>query len=279
MALRTHTGTAPRRRGRSPIGSARYLVSHRRLLMRVARNELAARYAGSLLGIGWVIIAPALILLIYATIYLEIFRVRVTGLSPAEYVVYILSGLVPFLSASEAISVGVSSVVANKAVLNNTVFPIDLAPAKAVVTSQGTMAVGMAAVVAGAAGTGRLHWTILLLPVIWALMLAWLLGLVWLLSLLNVVFRDLQTLVTALLMIMLVASPFAYTPDMVPERLRPILALNPFAYFVVAYQQVVVLGIVPSVLHWLGLALLAGGFLWLGSWFFDRAKLSLIDYV
>ena len=90
-----------------------------------------------------------------------------------------------------------------------------------------------------ATSTGRL----VLLPVIWALNVVWLIGINWVLSLLNVIFRDLQNLLTRVLMIMLVASPIAYTPDMVPSALRPLLALNPFAYFVVAYQQVIMLGI------------------------------------
>ena len=58
------------------------------------------------------------------------------------------------------------------------------------------------------------------------------------LSLLNVIFRDIQNLLTPVLMIMLIISPIAYTPEIVPDSLKPLIVLNPFAYFVVAYQQV-----------------------------------------
>jgi lipopolysaccharide transport system permease protein len=107
----------------------------------------------------------------------------------------------------------------------------------------------------------------------------WLIGVNWILSLLNVIFRDLQNLVTAVLMVMLVASPIAYTPDMVPSSLKPLLAVNPFAYFVVAYQQVIMLGIWPSMPHLALLVVMSIVTFWVGGWLFYRAKRVIIDYV
>jgi len=245
----------------------------------VTRNDLAQRHAGSFLGLGWVFLAPLLVLGIYSAVYLYIFRVQVPGLTSLEYVIYIFCGLIPYLAAAEAIGVGVGSVIANKSVLNNTVFPIDLAPVKPVLSSQAIMLAGMPIVVGGAVATGNLHRTMVLLPLVWILNIVWLTGVNWLLSLLNVIFRDLQNLVTAFLMIMLVASPIAYTPDMVPPGLKPILAVNPFAYFVVAYQQVIMLGIWPSTEHFALLAIMSIGTFAAGSWFFYRAKRVIVDYV
>ena len=93
--------------------SGRYLLSHRGILWRVTRNELAARYAGSLIGMRWVILYPLVVIAIYAVVYLLIFRVQVPNLSPAQYVLHVIAGLSPFLMTSEALSAGVSSVVAN----------------------------------------------------------------------------------------------------------------------------------------------------------------------
>ena len=260
-------------------GSARYLVSHRSLLWRIARNEFAARYAGSHLGNVWIVLTPALLLVVYAITYVAILKIRLAGLSEWEYVIFIFSGLVPYLMTAEALVTGASSVIANKAVLSNTVFPIDLTPVKAVLTSQATMVVGMAVTVAGAALVGTLRWTILLLPVIWLLNVVALIGLNWFLSLLNVIFRDIQNILTPLLMMMLIISPIAYTPEIVPDALKPLIILNPFAYFVVAYQQVLVLGLTPGLLHALALVLIAVVPFAAGSWFFASAKRVIVDYV
>jgi lipopolysaccharide transport system permease protein len=114
---------------------------------------------------------------------------------------------------------------------------------------------------------------------VWSSHVLFLAGVNWILSLLNVVFRDLQNLIGALLMILLIASPIAYRPEMVPEQLHPLIALNPFAYFVIAYQDVLVLGRVPSLTDGAILGLISLGTFGLGSWFFPRAKRVLIDYV
>ncbi len=242
-------------------------------------NDLRQRYAGSMLGVGWAFLAPLLVLGIYAVIYLEVFRIKVPNLSSVEYVIYVFCGLVPYLAAAESLGVGVSSVITNKSVLNNTVFPIDLAPVKPVFATQAIMFAGLTAVLVGAALTGNIHPTLALLPVVWLANVIWLIGVNWFLSLLNVVFRDLQNLVSAILMVLLVASPIAYTPDMVPSALKPLLALNPFAYFVVAYQQVIMLGIWPSGRHLIVLLAMSVITFALGAWFFDRAKRVIIDYV
>ncbi|WP_100961747.1 hypothetical protein [Bosea sp. FBZP-16] len=111
--------------------------------MRIARSEITARFAGSILRAGWAIATPVLMLMIYAAVYLLIFSVQVPGKTGASYVVLIFTGLVPFLTTSEALSTGVSSVVANRAVLADTVFPIDLVPIKSVVLAQVTMLAGL----------------------------------------------------------------------------------------------------------------------------------------
>jgi lipopolysaccharide transport system permease protein len=258
--------------------SGRYLRSHALLLARVTRSDLAARYAGSLLGIGWTVVTPVMFLSIYAVLYLFVFRVSVPSLSRQQYVVYIMSGLVPYLVTAEAVGSGVGAVVANRSLLSNVVFPIDLLPPKAVLLAQPTMIVGMVLTIAGALVSGLGSWYLLLVPVIWVFQVLALLGVTWVLSLVNIVLRDLTHLIGILLVLLLIASPIAYTTDMVPGSLRFILALNPLAYYILAYHDVV-LGGFPSPLTILGVVGFSLGSFAFGGWFFSRMKAGLIDYV
>jgi len=258
---------------------ARYLLSHGNLLLRITWSDLRTKYAGSLLGITWVVIAPAILLSLYAAVYLVIFRVRVAGLGDWGYVLYIFAGLVPYLMTAEALSGGVGSVILNRGVLNSTVFPIDLAPVKAVLGAQGTMLVGMLGTAIGVVAVGRGSWAILLLPLVWALQVMALIGVTWIVSLVNVVFRDLQNLITLLLFVLMIASPIAYTPAMVPHSLRAIIYLNPFAYFVLTYQRILVLGQLPD--PTMAVVLVASSLLVFvaGGWFFARVKSVMMDHV
>jgi lipopolysaccharide transport system permease protein len=260
-------------------GSARFLVSHRNLLWRITRNEITARFAGSLLGAGWVFLGPLLLLGVYGLVYVAIYKIKAPGMTSTVYVLYVFSGLVPFLVTGESLALGVASVVTNKSVLSNTVFPIDLAPVKAVLSSLATMTVGLAVILVGVLATGNFHWTFFLFPCVLVLHVMWLIGLNWFLSLLNVVFRDIQNMLAAVLMMLLVLSPIAYVPAQVPASLKPFLALNPFAYFIVGYQRLLVLGSVPSAKHWAGLVVMSVATFAFGSWFFSKAKPVIIDYV
>lgn len=254
-------------------------MSHASLLLRVTWNDLGRRYAGSVLGIGWVVVAPAALFALYGAVYLLIFRVQVPGLDHTGYVLYIFSGLVPYLMTAEALSGGVGSVVVNRSVLNSTVFPIDLAPVKAVLAAQGSMLVGMVVTIGAVVATGRAHWTLFLVPVVWVLQVVALIGVTWILSLVNVVIRDLQNLIALLLVILMVASPIAYTPSMVPASLRAVLLLNPLAYFVITYQRLIVLGQLPDPTTAVLLVVSSIGLFVLGGWFFARVKSVMVDYV
>jgi lipopolysaccharide transport system permease protein len=249
------------------------------LLLRVTWNDLGRRYAGSFLGVSWVVIAPAASIALYAAVYRLIFRVHVPGLGGWDYVLYIFSGLVPYLMTAEALTAGVSSVIVNRSVLNNTVFPIDLAPVKAVISAQGSMLVGMLVTVVGVIAVGRAHWTLLLLPLVWVLQMMALIGISWFLSLVNVVLRDLQNLITLLLVMLMIASPIAYSPAMVPGSLKLVIWLNPLAYFVLTYQRILVLGQLPELVPALILVVGSIGVFLLGGFFFSRTKAVMIDYV
>jgi len=240
---------------------------------------LAGRYAGSVLGLAWALVAPLLVLGQYTLTYTLILRVQVGDLSTVQYTLFIFAGLIPFLSTAEALTQGVGSVVANRALLANTVFPIDLAPVKAVLQSQVVMAVGMAALVIGLAASGHAHPTVVLLPVVWALQVAAVTGVVWFVSLLNVVLRDLQMMMAIVVMTLMVASPIAYGPENVPAGLRFLLVLNPFAWFVMAYQKLLVLGQWPTATDWLALTGYATLFFAGGGYFFSRMKKAIVDHV
>lgn len=260
--------------------SAGYLVSHAPLLGRITRTELKALYAGTLLGPAWAVLGPLLLLGLYAITYAMILKVQVRDLDQATYILFIFAGLVPYLATAEAMHQGVSAVVNSKALLSNTVFPIDLAPVKAVMLAQVPMAVGMTMILAGKAiFAGGLPATVLLLPGVWALHAIALLGASWFLALFNVVFRDLRMMMAAALLALLIVSPIAYTRDMVPPGLKFLVDLNPFAYFVIAYQKVLVLGQVPGPMEWVVMTAVAVVAFAAGGRFFATMKKVMVDHV
>ena len=251
---------------------------HRRILLATALVEVRGRFAGSVGGLLWVMLGPLLLMTLYALIYAVIFRVRPPELSELEYVLYILCGLVPFIGFSEGLQAGTTSLSANKEILLNTVFPAELVPLRAVLVSTFSSISGLALLVIAGGAVGTTSWTMLLLPIVVVLQTMFLIGLVWVLALANLILRDIQQILTYLTIILLIASPIAYTPSMIPSLLRPLIYLNPLSYFVIATQHLMILGTLPP---WdialIGTALAVGMFL-LGHWTFARAKQVFFDY-
>lgn len=251
---------------------------HRVLLLQTTRNDILIRHAGSVLGMFWLLLYPLMFLGVYAMMYIFIFKVRFHMLDTDEYVALIFCGLIPFFGFSEALGTGVSSVVANSNLLKNTLFPIELIPVKAVLASQATQIVGMVMLLLVLGSFGKLTPWVALLPVIWVSQLMFTIGLLWILSSLNVLLRDIQNVVSVLILILMMVSPIAYTENMVPANLHPFLVVNPLYYIITANQDVLMLGQYPRGTLWIVIAM--GFFFFIfGYWFFNRMKEVFTDNV
>jgi lipopolysaccharide transport system permease protein len=212
-------------------------------------------------------------------VYLFIFKVRPGTMSETQYVLYIFCGLVPFLGMAEGITAGIGSLSNHVALLSSTVFPVEVLPVRAVCSSQVGFLVGLGILLASAALLGQLNVWWLLVPVLVVLQLTWLIGLAWIASLVNLVFRDLQNIATFAITLLMVLSPIAYTLDMLPTQLRPIVWFNPLAYFVVVYQEILVLGVPPTGLN-LAAIITSSLFLFtVGFAIFTRLRTVATDYV
>lgn len=230
------------------------------------------------MGLAWYVLAPVLLMGLYALIYLAVFQVRPVSMTGAEYVLYVFAGLIPFLGFTESLNTGSSSLSLNKAVLLNTVFPAELAPLRAVLVSQGAAAVGLALTTVIAAALGKFSFWLVLLPLIWLALALFVSGLVWILALASLVVRDIQQILTFVSMALLIVSPIAYTPDMVPRAIALVVYANPLSYFVTAFQDIIVFARAPAP-HIVGTALLLGVLSFsVGFWVFQRAKRVFFDY-
>ena len=219
---------------------------HRDLLISTVKQTLRGRFAGSMLGLAWLVVGPLILLSLYAVLYTVVFRVRPIGLSVTNYIFYIFAGLIPFIAFGQALSAGSSSLANDRALLLNRMFPAELIPAREVLAAGSVIIIGGGSILVMKLLLGEASWTWLLLPVIVLLLAMTTMGLVWGFAIANLVVKDVQQLIGYIVMIILIASPIAYTPDMVPSTLRVLLYANPFAYYVQSFQSILVLGRLPS---------------------------------
>lgn len=254
------------------------LHRHRRLIVSATLAEIRQRYAGSLLGGWWLVLSPLLLLAVYVVLYLYILRFKPGQFTPGQYVLFMFCGLVPYFGIADGLMAGMSSLLANKAILKSTVFPSEILPVRSVMASAVSFAIGLVVLLAaGSAGAGATPW-LLLVPLVAVLQLLFVIGLAWVLSLVVVVLRDVQNIMGFVLMALLIISPVAFTPEMLPAALRPVIWLNPLSYFVLAYQSLVVYGAPPAGWIMLVLAGLCLAVFIAGYGFFRTARRIILEY-
>lgn len=255
------------------------LYKYRNLLWQTTKNDVRTRFAGSVLGLLWLFFYPLLLLGAYAAVYIFVFKVKFQLFNTNEYVVLIFCGLIPFLGFAEALGMGVGSVVSNSNLIKNTLFPIEMVPVKSVFASQCTQVAGMLMLIVVIGLIGRFSVWLPLFIVIWLLQLMFSVGIIWILSSLNVFARDLQNIVSVLVLFLMMISPIAYTDEMIPPEMRSFIRLNPLYYLIISYQDIMMLGQFPRGNIFWDLVILSFFTFIFGYWFFKKMKQVFADNV
>jgi len=256
------------------------LFRYRKRLFQGVYHDVKMRFAGSVLGVFWAIIFPLAQLTIYAVLYAVIFKIRPSGLTEMQYVLLVFSGLVPLLIYNEAVSTSIGSLTANKALLTTTVFPVELIPIRTALSAQTPSFIGLIITlilgyVLGITG----YKAIIMVPILWILLFMFIAGLSWMLSLFALVLRDIQNVFSLVTMMMIFLSPFAYTPEMVPSGLQPIIYMNPLSYYVIPFQEVIAYDIWPDPRIFIVTFLISISTFFLGIKIFQKTKVVFFDYV
>ena len=260
------------------LANARLLYAYRRIIWATTVSDVRGRFSGTVFGLLWAVLYPALFLGLYAVVYTSIFQVRLKGYTDFQYVLMIFCGLIPFIGFSEALSNGVASVIGNKGLIKNTLFPIELIPVKAVLTGTVTMFCGLAMLLISLWLQGIAHSTQLLIPVLIVLQLIFSIGLIWLLSAVNVFVPDLSQIVGILILFLMLVSPIAYTREMIPAQLAPFMYPNPLFYLILLYRGAAFQGVIDLPLLLAFTAISISTF-WFGGFVFGRLKPLFADYV
>ena len=198
--------------------------------------ETRRRYAGSVLGMLWYPTYSAMLLGSYCFVYLVVFRMRFKELSTYDYVLFVFSGLIPYLGFSEAVTSSATSVRQNLALLKNAVFPIEFVPVKFVCAALVGLFSSLSILLLMTLPSSHAGWHLLYLPV--AILSLFLLSIMvaWTVSVVTVLLPDILQVINIALLLLMFLSPVGYSIDMVPERVRFLVYLNPLTYLIEAFR-------------------------------------------
>ncbi len=256
------------------------LFRHRRLIWNLTLLDFRLRYAGSRLGVVWMLLAPLLMLGAYLLLFGGILRIQPdqssTGL---EYGLLIACGLLPWIGFSEGVTRGTASVLAQRNLIKSQVFPMELFPVSAVCAGLIGQLCGTLLLLVLLGLRGMLGPNLAVLPFLLILQALFTVGLVWFLSCVNIIYRDTSQVVVLMMVLLMFVSPIAYTQEMAPAGLKLVVELNPISYLIEGYRNALLYNQFPNVRGLVifgGLTLLV---LLAGYRYFMHLRRVLPDYV
>lgn len=245
------------------------------LLYLISVTEFKKTYFGTVLGYVWSLLRPLLLFAVLLFVFTKIVRL---GSGVPHYPVLLLMNVVLFGFFSEATTTAVMSVVNQESVVRKTQFPRLVIPLSVVVTSFFNLAVNLVVVLIFIAAFGvSPAWTWLLFPLIVLLLFVFATAVSILLASLYVRFRDTAIIWSVVASALFYATPVIYPIEIVPERYRDLIMLNPLtAIFEQARKWIIdpsAPGAVSAAGGWTHLLPGAAIFLGtcaIGAWYFNR---------
>jgi lipopolysaccharide transport system permease protein len=240
-------------------------------------RDIKARYAQSVLGIGWALIQPALQMVVFTVIFGNLANISSDGI---PYPIFSYSGLVAWTYFASSVSDATGSLVSNKSMVQKIYFPRLILPGSAVLARLLDFFVAMLLLIA------LMLWYsipptpwILALPLLVGMIMATAAGLGMWLGALAVLYRDVKYGLSFGIQILIYAAPVVYPISYIPERFRLIYAINPMVGVIEGFRASL-LGTGPMPWDLIGVSALGAGLvLFLGAAYFRRQEHIFADVV
>ena len=262
------------------MGMINDIWRYRQFILSSIQSELATRFVRSRLGGLWMVIHPLGLVLMYTLILSAVLSAKLPGMADTRfaYAIYLLSGILAWSMFTEVVDRCSRVFIDNAEMMKKMVFPRICLPlivvGSALLNNFFLFAAGILVFFAlGHIPGANIAW----LPVVMVVNLGLAAGLGLVLGVFNVFVRDVGQMVGLALQYGFWFTPIVYMPQIVPEKLRAVLQLNPLYWVVTGYQNILVFHGPP---HWAGLgmvAALAGVLLVSALYLFRRAAPEMVD--
>jgi lipopolysaccharide transport system permease protein len=255
----------------------RELWQYRELLYFLIWRDIKVRYNQTVMGIAWAIVQPLFIAL---TLSLFLGRMAKFPANGPPYFLFAYSAMAVWQLFAQALTGASNSLIVNEELVTLVYFPRLLVPLSAVLASMLDFLVALILLIP------FLAWyrvkpssTILALPcfVLLALLIA--IGVGFWLAALNVKYRDVRHTVGFLVQLWFLATPVAYSIDVVPQAWRMWYGLNPMVSAVEGFRWSL-LSSGPAPVRLLVVSLVATFLLFLGGiYYFLSSQDTFADFI
>ena len=232
-------------------------------------------------GIIWVFVTPLMLLAVYTFVFSVVFKTRwnvVMASSKTAFALIMLCGMMTYNVFSESISSAAGMIVGNPNYVKKVVFPLEILPVSAVLSALFFFCIWSVILLLGLVILmSTLCVTIIAAPLILLPLALASCGVAFVISSIGVYFRDVQHIIGICIQILFFMTPIFYPLEMVPEKYRWVLMLNPLTLVIGEMRKVFVFNQWPDPMIVGGLFLVSLVIFQIGYIWFMKTKRGFAD--
>ena len=258
------------------------MLRNRSLIFQMTQRDISMRYKNSFFGALWMVGQPLLQLLLYGFVFQVVLKSRWGIQTPSgedvPFGLLLFCGILLHSLLADTLVRAPSLIISNTSYVKRVIFPLDILPVVNVLSTGVGILFGILILIVGVLySTGGISWGVLLLPIPIGGLLMFTVGAGWLLAAIGVYFRDLSQITTSLATIMLFTAPICYPAEMVPEKFRWLMNINPLT---IPVETVRALVFAHDAVNWhlMGAYLAVGALMYVFGYFiFNRLRTGFAD--
>jgi len=217
------------------------------LIKQLVSRDFKSKYKRSVLGVLWSFLNPLLTMMVQFFVFSTFFSA-----DTKNYPVYLLVGVICFNFFKETADMSLASIVDNASLISKVYVPKYIFPFARTISSAINMTMSMVPLLIVTLFIGlSLHKTIFLMFYFIICLILFSLGVGMFLSCLMVFFRDTKFLWSVFSQVWMYATPIFYPAEIVPEKYRFILRINPLYHFIGNIRKCLINNISPEPLSYL----------------------------
>ena len=243
----------------------------------LALKEIKQRYKQRYLRAAWTVIHPIFTMIIFTVIFSRVAKLPSEGI---PYPVFNFTALVPWSFFAACLSFSCNSLVVNHNLINRLKFPRITIPISSILSAFLDFAVALVllailfTIYHVSVGINIIY----LIPV-FLIQVLFTLGIVFILSISNAYIRDVQSALSIVIQAWMLASPVAYSLNMVGEKFRFFYLLNPMAGILDSYRKILIHNVAPN-FSYLAISLFVSLIIFIfGYYLFKKFERNLADII
>ena len=238
------------------------------LISQLVSRDIKTKYKRSVFGIFWSFLNPLLTMTVQFLVFSTFFKA-----DTRNYPVYLIVGVVCFSFFNECTTMCLSSISSNYRLITKVYIPKYIFPLSKAISASINLAISLVPLLLVAIITGTvLHLQFFLMFYFLLCLIIFSLGVGMFLATLMVFFRDVQFLWSVLCTIWQYATPIFYPAEIIPEKYRFIVRLNPLYHFIGNARKCLIDGISPEPMAYVYCLIFALGSLAIGSFIFKKCQ-------